>query len=673
VIIPAGSIKVDINEPMSRDLEEAMRDYEKTVKTAPRRTCHLFQRIKKLVKILKIRHRDEIDGQNEMKIGGSSASNHQSHEMKMLSPKKEDESVIKLIEMRNKLIEMKVNDLCDHVDKVKSKEIVDKVLYWLVVTVLVHLKFDQNALALVGKACQKTKLHGDRVRAFFHVLNVFIPKFRKLAESQCPSDDLYENVFKPTVSSFNEIAWDGAFVEARHKFLFICKILNEEFFRFDIQSDERKISEINISENKQVDSSEEDFKEPVKLKIKITARLLQKYAAHVVDLPPPNLMEILKPPEDANNHDCCIVQTTNQRIYEMLLEKEIVDIRGRFREDLHKDSKKAAQRIAKIAKKAIKECSKGDSKIDLIEKCTGKSIYNKIMKWRHVRKNLDGLTNEEALYFTSRCLDFKHEHGMEDENRRKAVQRDVNLCRYLDHCLNLAFREDGHEGVEKVVGKLARKIVSLMCDKKRSLLIPTGSPIRHNQETSSHTFYACLKVDDGNVQIALINGGAGCENHQQVETDVKNDWSRHYCVVTRPVQIAKHLKALRKYVEVLLATPYKKAKKKGKKSYKSLLDNLYIPSGGFLYKRGKVKNFERRDSKSKSFPEQWNGNCTVMNLMYAVRILHGKDRDEGMNELEYGSFQDQLLLGLDNYITECRPRHSVNCLPNNEQINEFKA
>lgn len=221
---------------------------------------------------------------------------------------------------------------------------------------------------------------------------------------------------------------------------------------------------------------------------------------------------------------------------------------------------------------------------------------------------------------------------------------------------------------EKQCFNLAKEVVKKLKAKPQTIILQGRFPDGERR----HAFYVAIRhKDDGSGEIILVNGGGLASHfHEQDErlmpSEVKDARFGNYHPVSIPLPKMTELdwQFLNHYVFCILSLHLDNlgdSKEEESARLNRIIGNLYlcrhgVAPGTFLGCDGYRVDRYRSEVHPRVYRAQLAGNCTVYNYKQTVKIGFG------LNEIQYGLFEDGLIRSMDGLISQClssvKPSHA---------------
>ncbi len=294
---------------------------------------------------------------------------------------------------------------------------------------------------------------------------------------------------------------------------------------------------------------------------------------------------------------------------------------------------------------------------------TEESILPQLKKLNKMRKSLTGFNGLDAAFLFHESL-MNKQYGLEP-NLLAHVKSTVHGC------LELIYHAREANKISYIKDKcekwllISNNVVQSLKTNPRNILIQVGTPIQEGKSFSTHAIYVAIKYlpESKKFQIIITNGGSHVDQfHPTSPTQHPKDREEYCYVAFEPFDIndPKKEAALVNYVYLLLSIEYRMGvnddpeNEDNPDSYLNLLRSVYLretkprsarPEMFIGYQYKEFKDFKRQDL-DQTFLSQFTGNCTVHNLKKSLQILFD------MDQLTFGLLEDNLLLGLDQVISD---------------------
>eukprot|EP01040_Poterioochromonas_malhamensis_P010956 gene10956-11942_t len=241
-----------------------------------------------------------------------------------------------------------------------------------------------------------------------------------------------------------------------------------------------------------------------------------------------------------------------------------------------------------------------------------------------------------------------------NQDLRLAIRSLTQLALQLDQLFPIPTTTDVSS--YKKAEELAVKLISRL-EKNKTLIIPSGMPIKMNEKESKHFFYILIKnCGEKKYKLIIVNGGDNLENAVDadksfVAADVNMPGNNWLCRETNEIDlnIIDQKRFTKEYIHRALLLPYTQINKADPHyQKKNLMDNINLISEKFLgfgfaptvYKPEVVPVADRKYS----MPSQLFGNCTVFNLQFALRFMFD------WNEAQFTQFIHDSYLRYNNFL-----------------------
>lgn len=512
----------------------------------------------------------------------------------------------------------------------------------------------------------------------YRIINLILGRLSSTADFYLPYDD--EINLRTIVSSFGNNAQhnldvlDIVIANQRQRFLNMNKTAIEN--EHEILRDARilmssfKAEQTAIPEQNRKYIAVSNLLEGTNLEgrtIDLSIRRLIKFRAHIVSA---GLIEFGLNVQQLDRFGPLYQDAFNEFLVEKLTQENYLDSGGYINLDVEYSKQDKANFIyscIKHTKEFEKEYKLPKGFIDY--KFFKKSIEEMLEILLNDRKNardlMQGFVVKDAvaLLFSlqrEQCEDLpeRYKDSLFPEETNKALKlalRSVTqISLKIDQLLPEPTKID--PSAYKEIGEISKKLTSSL-DDNRSLIIPSGTPIKKDEDESKHYFYILIKnCGERKVKLVIVNGGDNLENavdvdRRFVEIDAKMAGNYWLCRETCEIDISEPNQRtfIKEYIHRALLLPYTRISKDDPfYTRKSLMDNINLISEaftgfGFAPTRYKPEILPV-ENRTYSMPSQLFGNCTIFNLQFALRFMFD------WNEAQFTQFIHDSYLRFNSFL-----------------------
>ncbi len=402
--------------------------------------------------------------------------------------------------------------------------------------------------------------------------------------------------------------------------------------------------------------------------IDLAVKRLLKYRAHIVS---PGLTEFVLNIPELDEIIPCGCDLYNNFLAEKLMQENYLDTGRNIHPEVEKDEKEKEKFILACINYTKEFVKQEKLPTDLFNydsfRTSIEEILERISQDRKRRdSHLKGfvVTHAISLLFVlqkEECKDILPEKYKDilfpdevNKDLRLALRSLTEIALQLDELFPIptTINVSSYKKAEELAVKLISRL-----EKNKTVIIPSGMPIKIDEKESKHFFYILMKnCGEKKYKLIIVNGGDNLENavdadNSFVAADVNMPGNNWLCRETNEIDlnIIDQKKFTKEYIHRALLLPYTQINKADPYyQKKNLVNNINLNSEKFLgfgfaptkYKPEVVPVADRKYS----MPSQLFGNCTVFNLQYALRFMFD------WNEAQFTQFIHDSYLRYNNFL-----------------------